>query len=51
MNLFGKIKKKFFNENESVSMDTINELFFGSSSAEYGTDLSEITYFTAVYSF
>lgn len=48
MNLFGKIKKKFFNENESVSMDTINELFFGSSSAEYGTDLSEITYFTCL---
>ena len=48
MNLFGKIKKKLFNESESVSMDTINELFFGSSSAEYGTDLSEITYFTCL---
>lgn len=48
MNLFGKIKKKLFNESESVSMDTINELFFGSGSAEYGTDLSEITYFTCL---
>lgn len=48
MNLFGKIKKKLFNESESVSMDTINELFFGSGNAEYGTDLSEITYFTCL---
>lgn len=48
MNLFGKIKKKLRNESEGISTNTINELFFGSGSAEYGTDLSEITYFTCL---
>lgn len=44
----GGIRKRFKNENDAVSMSTINELFFSGKSHEYGPDLSEITYFTCL---
>ena len=52
MKLFEKIKK-FFNsaepENDNkITMSTIMELFSRSGNAEYGNDLSEVTYFTCL---
>lgn len=48
MNFFQKIKQRFRNDGESVSLSTINDWFFHGSTQEYGTDLSEITYFTCL---
>ena len=44
----GKIKKMFKNEGETINLSTINDWFFNSSSADLGSDLSEITYFTCL---
>lgn len=51
MSIFSKLKGVFTNENQgsSMSLQDINELFFsGQSVAQYGADLSEITYFTCL---
>ena len=51
MNILNRLKKYFTNDtkNSSMSLSEINELFFsGQSAMQYGTDLSEITYFTCL---
>lgn len=51
MNLVRKVKHWIRNdtgESTSISLNTINELFFGAGNAELGPDMSEITYFTCL---
>ena len=49
MSFIEKIKKKFANSSaDTVSLSDINELFFSGDMRQYGTDLSEITYFTCL---
>lgn len=49
MNFIEKIKKKISNSSaDTVSLSDINELFFSGDMRQYGTDLSEITYFTCL---
>lgn len=51
MNILNRLKRYFKNDSQgsSMSLSEINELFFsGQSAMQYGTDLSEITYFTCL---
>ena len=48
MKVLQKIKRYFTNQNETLSLSAINELFFSGSSAQYGADIPEITYFTCL---
>lgn len=51
MNILNRLKSYFKNDSQgsSMSLSEINELFFsGQSAMQYGTDLSEITYFTCL---
>lgn len=51
MNILNRLKSYFKNDSRgsSMSLSEINELFFsGQSAMQYGTDLSEITYFTCL---
>lgn len=51
MNLVRKVKHWIRNdtgESTSISLNTINELFFGAGNEELGPDMSEITYFTCL---
>lgn len=48
MKVLQKIKRYFTNQNETLSLSEINELFFSGSSAQYGADITEITYFTCL---
>ena len=48
MKVLQKIKRYFTNQNETLSLSAINELFFSGSSAQYGADITEITYFTCL---
>ena len=48
MNIFQKVKSYFQNNNDTISLSDINELFFSDSAYQYGADLSEITYFTCL---
>lgn len=51
MNIINKLKGYFQNDAQgsSMSLSDINELFFSSTNgAQYGADLSEITYFTCL---
>ena len=48
MRFIEKIKKKITNSSDTVSLTDINELFFNGNLRQYGTDLSEITYFTCL---
>lgn len=48
MKILQKIKRYFTNQNEKLSLSEINELFFSESSAQYGADITEITYFTCL---
>lgn len=48
MRFIEKIKKKITNSSDTVSLNDINELFFNGDLRQYGTDLSEITYFTCL---
>ena len=49
MKIFDRMKK-FFNsgDEDKISLSRINELFAINGSGEYGSDLSEITYFTCL---
>lgn len=48
MNLFQKVRSYFMNQNDTLSLSAINELFFSGGSAQYGADITEITYFTCL---
>lgn len=48
MKVLQKIKRYFTNQNETLSLSAINELFFSGSSEQYGADITEITYFTCL---
>lgn len=48
MNFISKIKKRFMNSSQTISLSDINELFFQSSGGAFGPDISEITYFTCL---
>ena len=50
-NFVQKIRKKFTNsasDSNTYSLQAINELFFNNQMGQYGSDLSEITYFTCL---